>query len=242
MKILETARLEAEAEMKALKDELREVRKSLAKARQPVEALEPVEAQIHELEAIVQLPVERMPEKVDLPQTCSLRLGDKVRLRNLGTQGIVTALGEDEVEVSMGSLRVRTRLGDLEWGMQSSGEQLSGASRIRQATDSREKRTQKESTTRAEAGPGATLPASPGFELDLRGQRADDALEILDRYLDSAYLAGLPFVRIIHGKGTGRLREVVHAALNQHAHIRSFELGGEKEGGEGVTVARLAAS
>jgi DNA mismatch repair protein MutS2 len=242
MKILETARLEAEAEMKALKDELREVRKSLAKARQPVEALEPVEAQIHELEAIVQLPVERMPEKVDLPQTRSLRLGDKVRLRNLGTQGIVTALGEDEVEVSMGSLRVRTRLGDLEWGMQSSGEQLSGASRIRQATDSREKRTQKESTTRAEAGPGATLPASPGFELDLRGQRADDALEILDRYLDSAYLAGLPFVRIIHGKGTGRLREVVHAALNQHAHIRSFELGGEKEGGEGVTVARLAAS
>jgi len=80
------------------------------------------------------------------------------------------------------------------------------------------------------------------MELDLRGRRADDALEALDRYLDSAFYAGLPFVRIIHGKGTGRLREVIRQALSDHAYVKSFEAGGEKEGGEGVTIARLAVS
>ena len=51
---------------------------------------------------------------------------------------------------------------------------------------------------------------------------------------------GLPFVRIIHGKGTGKLRQEVRAALKQHPQVTSFEEGGPKEGGEGVTVAKLA--
>lgn len=83
------------------------------------------------------------------------------------------------------------------------------------------------------------LPDSPGIELDIRGKRADDALDSLDRYLDSAFYAGLPFVRIIHGKGTGRLREVVREVLSSHSHVKSFEPGGEKDGGEGVTVVKL---
>jgi DNA mismatch repair protein MutS2 len=58
--------------------------------------------------------------------------------------------------------------------------------------------------------------------------------------MDAAYLAGLPWVRIIHGKGTGKLRQAVRQALSQHPHVRSFEAGGDKEGGEGVTVAKLA--
>jgi DNA mismatch repair protein MutS2 len=99
----------------------------------------------------------------------------------------------------------------------------------------------------ASAGPSsaANRPASvdfspsPGIELDLRGQRADDALEALERYLDSAYLAGLPFVRIIHGKGTGKLRQEVRQALQNHPHVAQFEAGGDKEGGDGVTVAKL---
>jgi DNA mismatch repair protein MutS2 len=69
---------------------------------------------------------------------------------------------------------------------------------------------------------------------------AEDALDKLDRYLDKAYVAGMPFVRIIHGKGTGKLRHAVREALKEHPHVTSFEEGGEKEGGEGVTVAKLA--
>jgi DNA mismatch repair protein MutS2 len=78
------------------------------------------------------------------------------------------------------------------------------------------------------------------MELDLRGQNSEDALDRLETYLDKAYLAGMPFVRIIHGKGTGKLRQVVRDALRGHPHVRSFEDGGEKEGGEGVTVAKIS--
>jgi len=123
---------------------------------------------------------------------------------------------------------VRTRLADLELA--------SGQS----PTTANPPITLRRSRPAAGASKADVLPASPGIELDLRGQRAEDALDVLDRYLDAAYLAGLPFVRIIHGKGTGRLREVVRQALRQHPHVRSFEAGGEKEGGEGVTVAILA--
>ncbi len=84
------------------------------------------------------------------------------------------------------------------------------------------------------------LAVSPGIELDLRGQRPEDALDLLDRYLEKAYMTGLPFVRIIHGKGTGKLRQEVRAALKDHPHVLSFEEGGDKEGGSGVTVAKLA--
>jgi DNA mismatch repair protein MutS2 len=62
---------------------------------------------------------------------------------------------------------------------------------------------------------------------------------MLDRYLEQAYLSGMPFVRIIHGKGTGRLRQVVRKALKGHPHVTSFEEGDPREGGEGVTVAKL---
>ena len=61
----------------------------------------------------------------------------------------------------------------------------------------------------------------------------------MDRYLDSAYLAGLLFVRIIHGKGTGKLRQAVRETLSSHTHVKSFEPGSEKEGGEGVTIVKF---
>jgi DNA mismatch repair protein MutS2 len=77
------------------------------------------------------------------------------------------------------------------------------------------------------------------MELDIRGQRVDEGLEALDRYLEKAYLAGLPFVRIIHGKGTGRLRDSVRQALADNPHVDRFEFGSSAEGGEGVTVAHM---
>jgi DNA mismatch repair protein MutS2 len=78
------------------------------------------------------------------------------------------------------------------------------------------------------------------MELDLRGQSAEDALAQLDDYLDRAYLAGMPFVRIIHGKGTGKLRQEVRTALRGHPHVSAWVSGQEGEGGDGVTVAKIA--
>jgi DNA mismatch repair protein MutS2 len=163
-----------------------------------------------------------------------VRLGDKVRLRSLNMQGVITSLGEEEAEVQVGNLRVRARASDLE---------LPGSLPVEPLPLERKAVSAPASEKSAVAGvrsPGVDYSPSPGLELDLRGRRAEDALDALDRYLDSAYLAGLLFVRIIHGKGTGRLRQAVREALSQHPHVRSFESGSEKEGGDGVTVAKLA--
>jgi DNA mismatch repair protein MutS2 len=166
----------------------------------------------------------------------AIKLGDRVRLRSLGAQGVVIALAAEEAEVQVGVMRVRARLTDLELPTASGGSALPPAkARPAPHSDPSTVPTTDAHSKKAEI----SLPASPGMELDLRGRRADDALEELDRYLDAAFFAGLPFVRIIHGKGTGRLREAVRQALKDHPHVKSFENGGEKEGGDGVTVAKL---
>ncbi len=73
-------------------------------------------------------------------------------------------------------------------------------------------------------------------ELHLRGLRVEEALEKVDKYLDSAYLAGLPNVNLIHGKGTGALRDALRQYLTQHPFVGSYRAGGYYEGGTGVTV------
>jgi len=77
-------------------------------------------------------------------------------------------------------------------------------------------------------------------ELRIRRMRIDEALPKLDRYLNSAFMAGLPFVRIVHGKGTGTLRQVVHETLAEHPLVKSFRLGDWGEGGAGVTIVELS--
>jgi DNA mismatch repair protein MutS2 len=76
-------------------------------------------------------------------------------------------------------------------------------------------------------------------ELKLVGQRVDPALESLDRFLDAAVLAGHEEVRIVHGHGTGRLRQAVRDLLRQHAHVLGQRSGQREEGGDGVTVVTL---
>ena len=232
--ILEKARLETEQDVERLQAEIRDARRALAHARQPLEVLKAVEEKADELEEVVEKPVERHQPDVGQPVRRAVRLGDKVKIRSLNTQGVITSLSSEEAEVQVGMLRVRSRLAELE--LVGGSPEASRQAEIQKAgtlvgQESRD--TRKKSFSEI-------LPASPGMELDLRGQRADEALDELDRYLDAAYLSGLPFVRIIHGKGTGKLRQVVRQALNQHPQVKSFESGAEKEGGDGVTVAKMS--
>jgi DNA mismatch repair protein MutS2 len=81
------------------------------------------------------------------------------------------------------------------------------------------------------------VPDAP-LTLDMRGWRAADVPTRLEQYLNDAYLASLPFVRIIHGKGTGALRQIVREHLRHHPLVASAT-GGGADGGEGVTVAHL---
>jgi len=182
-----------------------------------------VEEKIEKIEEKVDAPVERKVKRVTVSGDQSpLRLGEKVIVASLNAEGVITALGESDAEVQVGSLRIRAKLPELQ----------------RKSTEAGSSKSKKKTGTPAESV-SMNISASPGVELDIRGQASDDALDKLDRYLDRAYAAGLPFVRIIHGKGTGKLRQVVRNALKQNSYVKSFEEGGPKEGGEGVTVAKI---
>jgi len=242
--VLEEVRSEAETQVQALGEELSVARRALLRARQPLDALTVIEEQVEALQESIAEPLERRVQPLGEAGSASvasaagllkprrpLRLGDRVHLRTLNAQGLVTALGEAEAEVQVGMLRVRARLADLQpFSEASQSDHPAPANR-------RKKRVSDDSASSPPSS--VSLHVSPGMELDLRGQRADEALEALDRYLDAAYLAGLPFVRIIHGKGTGKLRQTVREALGENPQVKSFESGGDKEGGEGVTVAKL---
>jgi DNA mismatch repair protein MutS2 len=186
----------------------------------------------------VEKPVERQPV-ADLPLSRAIRLGDKVFLKTFNVQGVVSSLGEEEAEVQVGMLRIRAGLSELQLRGSTPEVKKSDAARPDVPVKDQSRR---ESPTASPARHGGLFSPSPGIELDLRGRRAEDALEELGRYLDASYLAGLPFVRIIHGKGTGKLRQAVRESLAGHPQVKSFEAGGEKEGGEGVTIARLSTS
>jgi DNA mismatch repair protein MutS2 len=226
LSILENARTQQEKEIESLSAEVETLRKALARAHQPLDALKAVQERVEELQAVVEPPVVRRVVQSAAPR--ALKPGDKVRLRTLNMEGVVSAIGEDDLEVLIGSLRVRARLSDaVRAGQPEAGvEAQPTKSQREQAAD--------------------RIPAlepftpSPGVELDLRGQRAEDALEAVERYLESAYLSGMPYVRIIHGKGTGRLRQVIRESLSRSEFVSNWESGGETEGGDGVTVARIA--
>ncbi len=220
--VLQLARQEAQAELETLREELRSIRRRLAAAAQPMQALRALEAELEPLQDLAQTPVGREVVLESGPRR-SFRLGDRVRLQTLGADGVITSLSADQAEVQIGRLRVRASLAELAFP----GE--AGAP----AKPPRRSRV-------AEPASSALLPAAPPLDIDLRGRLVDEALEELERRLDAACLAGTPFLRIIHGKGTGRLREAIRRALRGNPYVRSFEAGAEGEGGEGVTFVRLA--
>jgi DNA mismatch repair protein MutS2 len=222
-KILEQSRAQAEKEIEVLREELGELKRKLARAAQPLEVVQEVEAALEEAEEKQSLPVAPLaPVKTPSGRTRPIRLGDTVKLKTLNSIGVVTALAAAEAEVQVGRLRVRAKLDELE--LRGSPEQESEGGRHAERAGGRE----------------TTLAPSPGLELDIRGQTVEDALPELERYLDAAYLAGLPWVRIIHGKGTGKLRQGVREFLRSSPVVKSHETGKDDEGGEGVTVVKLA--
>jgi DNA mismatch repair protein MutS2 len=202
----------------------------LKKAKQPLEALKQLEEKVEAIEERIEAPVERR-KTVDRESATVYRplsLGERVTVSTLNAEGVITALGESDAEVQIGSLRVRARLADL---VRKSEEQ-----------SPREVSNQKTVDERPQTmlnRPASTV-SSPGIELNLRGKLVEDGLEELDRYLEKAYSSGLLFVRIVHGKGTGKLREAVRSALKSSPYVASFEEPKDSEGGAGVTVAKMA--
>ncbi len=213
IEVIEKARQQAQNELETLHDEIGKLRAQMARARQPLDEIQSIKQDADELEERVEEPARRKAVPESSPDR-PLRLGDQVRVRSLGHQGIVTALSEADAEVQIGALRARARLGDLE--LIGEGEKTNG---------------------RETEWTGATqLVESPGGEISLRGQRVEDALISLDRYLDAAYTAGLTSARIIHGKGTGTMRDAVRTELRNRNYVDRYDFAPDNQGGEGVTV------
>jgi DNA mismatch repair protein MutS2 len=249
-KVLEQARAEGELEVELLKAQLKLLKRELKKVHQPLDELQRIEEKVEVVEQQFQQPMAPQKRAEPSSRQAPLAVGEKVILKKLGNEGRIISLDEHEAEIQAGALRMRVPLEELKRKQEPAEEAVSVAPSPSSGKRSRspaETIRKKEPVLEEMPGEissnhlhGQLFSASPGIELDLRGQRSEDALEMLDRYLEKAYMSGLPFVRIIHGKGTGKLRQEVRNALRDHPHVTSYEEGGEKEGGAGVTVARLA--
>jgi DNA mismatch repair protein MutS2 len=212
------ARAQARQELARVRQEIENLRTELQEGRSQgtlgEEWLAQARARLEEQEeAVAPLPPPLPPEEIAQPG--EIEVGDTVWITGLGTTGQVTALDDDSAEIQVGTFGVRVQKSDLE------------------------RRGRRKADQPQEGRVSVAPHPSPGMELDLRGQRVEEILPRLDKYLDDAFLSGLPFVRIIHGKGTGALRQAVRKELHNHPLVKSFRAGQEGEGGSGVTVAYL---
>ncbi len=150
--------------------------------------------------------------------------GDRVAIAHLGLKGDVLDVTNGNATVRAGAVTVKVPARALRVLQRSAGEATAAAaSAARAATHTL----------------GQPLKSGVGPELHLIGRTADEARETLEKYLDDAFLAGLDSVRIIHGKGTGKLRRTVHELLAAHPLVAEHRPGALHEGGEGATVAQL---
>lgn len=148
-----------------------------------------------------------------------LHIGDSVKVLSMNLKGTVSSLpdAKGNLFVQMGILRSKVSVNDLQLIDEAviTGPHLNrtGSGKIKMSKS-----------------------ASVSAEINLLGKTVDEALAELDKYLDDAYLAHLPSVRIVHGKGTGALRKGVHNYLRRMKHVASFHLGEFGEGDAGVTI------
>jgi DNA mismatch repair protein MutS2 len=223
--LLEQALLEVQAEVEQVRRELQDIQRQLAGVAQPLTDVKEIEVELKDLAEEVTGSLDEIAPEVE-PPSKPFSLGDRVRLQTIDAMGVITDLDQEQAEVQVGRLRVRARLNELSHPRDAVEAQATAS---RRAEDSR-------SQTRVR---GVDMQAPP-VELNLRGRTVDEALEKLELRLDAAYLAGMPFIRVVHGKGTGRLRQAIRQFLMGNPYVASFEAGRAAEGGEGVTLVHLS--
>ena len=142
------------------------------------------------------------------------KIGDLVKVKSVDREGEVVALNGDKIEVRVGAMKIAVNSNDLETAKLTGG--VGGIGSI-------------------QARKGYTVEE----EINLIGKRVDEAFEELEPYLDDAILAGKKSVRIVHGRGTGALRNAIHQFLKTVRGVKSYEIAEAAEGGDGATVVKL---
>jgi DNA mismatch repair protein MutS2 len=225
--VIRAARRNAEAELEEFRKEIKSLRNEMRRAGMPLEKLKAMEEAAEKVTEKTLAPIdEGEVEQVD-DSEWTPKLGDTVYLETLNSEGEIVEMDDKEALVQVGTLRVRAKYADM--SKRNRGD--------KRKDDAQERERKQRPSSRLTKTPDVE---SPGMELDLRGQRVEEALEKLDRYIDAAYVSGLPFGRIIHGKGTGKLRHAVRDYVHQHALISKVTGAAPNEGGSGVTVIHLA--
>ncbi len=160
---------------------------------------------------------EKKIENTNVPK--KLRIGDSVKVLSMNLKGTVHTLpdAKGNLFVQMGILRSQVNIKDLV---------------LLEDADPFKTQHPKTSAGKIKMNKSATI--SP--EVNLIGKTVDEAISVLDKYLDDAYLAHLHSVRVVHGKGTGALRKAVHSHLKRQKYVKEFHLGEFGEGDAGVTI------
>ena len=179
--------------------------------------LEQARTEIEEVKRELDMELARLPAPARVTRDSAIGVGDFVHVKGLNLKGQVLSVSEEEgeAEVSVGKVRLRIDLARLSLAAEEDAEKPPPA-------------------ISANLG-----PSLDSLELDIRGFRAEEALISLEQFLDKAVRDGLSSVRIIHGKGTGALREAVREHLERHPLARSFESEPRERGGSGATAVEL---
>ena len=169
------------------------------------------------------------PSKAINPK--NLRLGDTVRVLSMNLKGTVSSLpnAKGDLYVQMGILRSMVNIRDLEMVDEAS---ISGPGLPEHGITSGAGRRGGSGSSKIKMS--KSFSVSP--EVNLIGMTVDEAIPVLDKYLDDAYIAHLPNVRVVHGRGTGALKAGVHRHLKKLSYVKEFRLGDFGEGDTGVTI------
>ncbi len=161
--------------------------------------------------------------------------GDHVRVDEAGPVGEVREVTSKEAVVAFGQLVSRVKLGRLV----KVGGPTARPGRAVSATASRAARRAPSGSSGSGSG-GSMSALSARTRLDLRGARVDEALSDVEQFVDAGLVAGVPSLEIVHGKGTGALRQAIHEALARRRDVAGFAVAPIDQGGDGVTVVRFA--
>ena len=151
-----------------------------------------------------------------------LKIGDNVKILSMGMKGTVSSLPDHKgnLFVQCGIMRSQTNIKDLVYAEEEAAPSVSPL--------------QRKTSSTSKVKMSKSFHVSP--EINLLGKTVDEALSELDKYLDDAYLAHLTTVRVVHGKGTGALRNAVQNHLKRVKYVKSYRLGEYGEGDAGVTI------
>lgn len=225
-KILEKARAEAKKIIEDAKRETEDALKQIKKAQKMKDLTEANREMERARQKINKKSKENADNKSEKPSVNtkapkSVKLGDSVEIVSMGQKGTVVTLPDRSgaLTVKVGIMKLKSNLSDLRL--------------IKE-----EKPKQKQKRASGGMGDGAKY-MNVSAELDLRGENIEDSIYILEKFLDDAVLSSLTQVRIIHGKGTGALRQGIHQYLRKQPRVESFALASYGEGDSGVTIVKL---